>query len=63
MAKNTLVQIEVLKNALESIADGMALTVVRTSRSQNVRASMDFSTGILTGNGWRNAGSFGGMCF
>ena len=50
MAKDTLVQIEVLKNALESIADGMALTVVRTSRSQNVRASMDFSTGILTGN-------------
>ena len=51
MSKNTLVQIEVLKNSLESIADGMALTVVRTSRSQNVRASMDFSTGILTGNG------------
>lgn len=51
MIKNSLVRIEVLKNALESIADGMALTVVRTSRSQNVRASMDFSTGILTGNG------------
>ena len=51
MSNNVLAQIEVLKNSLESIADGMALTVVRTSRSHNVRASMDFSTGILTGNG------------
>ncbi len=45
------VQLEVIKNALESIADGMALTVVRTSRSSVVRTSLDFSTGVLDTNG------------
>ena len=42
---------EVIKNALESIADGMALTVVRTSRSSVVRTSLDFSTAVLDSNG------------
>jgi N-methylhydantoinase B len=42
---------EVVRNALESIADGMALTVVRTSRSSVVRTSLDFSTGVLDSRG------------
>ena len=48
---------EVIKNGLESIADGMALTVVRTSRSSVVRTSLDFSTGVLDsmGNWWDKA--------
>ena len=45
------VRMEVIKNALESIADGMALTVVRTSRSSVVRTSLDFSTGVLDASG------------
>jgi N-methylhydantoinase B len=42
------VQLEIIKNALESIADGMALTVVRTSRSSVVRQALDFSTALLS---------------
>ena len=42
------IQLEVLKNALEGLADGMALTLIRTSRSSVVRSSLDFSTGILS---------------
>ena len=42
------IRMEILKNALESIADGMALTVVRTSRSSVVRQALDFSTGLLS---------------
>ena len=45
------IRMEVVRNALESIADGMALTVVRTSRSSVVRTSLDFSTGVLNGKG------------
>jgi N-methylhydantoinase B len=45
------IRMEVIRNALESIADGMALTVVRTSRSSVVRTSLDFSTGVLGSNG------------
>ncbi len=45
------IRMEVIRNALESIADGMALTVVRTSRSSVVRNSLDFSTGVLDSNG------------
>ena len=44
-------RLEILKNALEGIADGMALTVVRTSRSSVVKTGMDFSTAVLTGRG------------
>ena len=36
------VKLEILKNALESIGDGMALTVVRTSRSTVVRQALDY---------------------
>ncbi|MEC7749702.1 MAG: hydantoinase B/oxoprolinase family protein, partial [Chloroflexota bacterium] len=35
---------EVIKNALMSIADTMALTVVRTARSAVIKHGMDFST-------------------
>ncbi len=45
------IRLEVLKNALEGIADGMALTVVRASRSTIVRVALDFSTGVLSGKG------------
>ena len=45
------IQLEVIRNALESISDGMALTVVRTSRSTIVRTSLDFSTAVLSANG------------
>ena len=48
MAKVTdRIRLEVLKNALEGIADGMALTLIRTSRSSVVRSGLDFSTGVL----------------
>lgn len=43
--------LEILKNALEGIADGMAMTVIRTSRSSLVRQSSDFSTAILSEKG------------
>ena len=45
------IQLEVLKNSLESIADSMALTVVRTSRSSVVKTGMDFSTAVLSPRG------------
>ena len=45
------VKLEILKNALESIGDGMALTVVRTSRSTVVRQALDYSTGVLSSTG------------
>ena len=45
------VMLEVLHNALAGIADGMALTLVRTSRSSIVRQSLDFSTAVLTPKG------------
>ena len=61
------VRLEVIKNALESIADGMAITVVRTSRSSVVRNGLDFSTamlnpkGELVGQGVCQAIHLGGM--
>lgn len=36
--------LEVLHNALAGLADGMALTLIRTSRSSIVRQGLDFST-------------------
>ena len=52
MAKVTdRIRLEVLKNALEGIADGMALTLIRTSRSSVDRSGLDFSTGVLSANG------------
>jgi N-methylhydantoinase B len=43
--------LEIIKNAFESIADGMAVTIVRTSRSSVVRSSLDFSTAVLNHRG------------
>ena len=43
--------LEVLKNAFETIADEMALIVLRTSHSSIVRDSMDFSTAICDAAG------------
>ena len=45
------IRLEVLRNALEGIGDGMAITIVRASRSSVVRSALDFSTGILNSNG------------
>lgn len=42
---------EVVKNALVSVADEMAITIVRTAHSQVVRDNMDFSTAICDANG------------
>jgi len=42
---------EVVKNALESIADEMALTVVRTARSFVLKEAMDFSTALFSAGG------------
>jgi N-methylhydantoinase B len=42
---------EVVKNALRSVADEMAITVVRTAHSQVIRESMDFSTGLCDASG------------
>ncbi|MDX6472577.1 MAG: N-methylhydantoinase, partial [Gaiellaceae bacterium] len=42
---------EILKNAFRSIADEMALTVIRTAHSQVVRDTMDFATVLLGPDG------------
>jgi N-methylhydantoinase B len=42
---------EVVKNGLLSLADELAITVVRTAHSQTVRDVMDFSTAICDRNG------------
>ena len=42
---------EVIKNALMSAADTMALTVVRTARSAVIKHGMDFSTSIFNAEG------------
>ncbi len=47
----TPIELALLKNTLESIVDEMALTVVRTAYSTNLRNSMDFSTGFCDAGG------------
>jgi N-methylhydantoinase B len=42
---------DLIRNALESIVDDMALTIVRTAYSNVVRDNMDFSTGFCDGHG------------
>ena len=42
---------EVIKNALMSTADTMALTVVRTARSAVIKHGMDFSTSLFNAEG------------
>ncbi len=51
MTAYTPIELELLKNTLESIVDEMALTVVRTAYSTNLRNSMDFSTGFCDPGG------------
>ena len=41
------IELELLKNAAESVADQMALTIVRTARSSVAKDSMDFSTSLV----------------
>jgi N-methylhydantoinase B len=43
--------LEIIRNALESIADSMAIALYRTARSAVVRLGWDFSTAILAANG------------
>jgi N-methylhydantoinase B len=45
------IELELLKNAIESIADQMALTIVRTARSSVAKDSMDFSTALVNAQG------------
>lgn len=45
------IEIELLKNRLNTIVDEMSLTMVRTSASQIVRESMDFSTALCDASG------------
>lgn len=45
------IRFELLKNAIASIADEMALTIVRTSYSGVIKSNLDFSTGFADGNG------------
>src|SRR5262249_58908552 len=42
---------ELIKNALASIADEMAVTIVRTARSFVMKEAMDFSTAICNAEG------------
>ena len=45
------VETEILKNALESLVDEMAMTVLRTAYSNNLKNSMDFSTALCQPSG------------
>ncbi|RMF91449.1 MAG: hydantoinase B/oxoprolinase family protein, partial [Nitrospinota bacterium] len=45
------ITLELIKNALQSIVDEMALTVVRTAHSGVIKDVMDFSTGFCTASG------------
>lgn len=51
MAATDPITREVIKNALMSIADSMAWTVLRTARSAVVKDGMDFSTALFTADG------------
>lgn len=50
-AKVDPVTLEILKNALESLADEMALIILRSAYSPIVRDSMDYSTAVCDHNG------------
>ena len=45
------IELGLLKNALESVVDEMALTVVRTAYSTTLKNAMDFSTGLCDPEG------------
>ena len=49
--KADAITLEVVKNALSSIADEMALIILRTAYSSIVRDSMDYSTGLCDRHG------------
>jgi N-methylhydantoinase B len=43
--------LEIIRNALESVADSMAIALYRTARSAVVRLGWDFSTAVLSAKG------------
>lgn len=45
------ITLNLIKNLLESTVDEMALTIVRTAYSSNLKNSMDFSTGFCSRQG------------
>lgn len=45
------ISIELVRRALESLSDDMAITIMRTARSGNAKEQLDFSTGILNERG------------
>lgn len=45
------IQLEILKNALSSIADEMSLTVLRTAHSTIIKDGSDFATALMLPNG------------
>lgn len=45
------IAIELIKNALQSVADDMAVTVARTARSIVVKEALDFSTALFDAKG------------
>ena len=45
------VTFEVIRNALDTLVDEMALTILRTAYSGIVKDAMDFSTGFADRNG------------
>lgn len=45
------IRLEIIRTALESIADTMAIALYRTARSAVVRLGWDFSTAVLTAEG------------
>ena len=51
MAAYDPIELELLKNTLESVVDEMALTVMRTGYSTTLKNSMDFSTGFCAADG------------
>ena len=51
MAKIDPYLLEVLRSAFDTIADNLAITVMRTAYSEIVRESLDFSTALCDGNG------------
>ncbi|MBA2965035.1 MULTISPECIES: hydantoinase B/oxoprolinase family protein [Ramlibacter] len=51
MAKIDPYLLEVLRSAFDTIADNLAITVMRTAYSEIVRESLDFSTALCDANG------------
>lgn len=43
--------LEIIRNALEGLADQMAITIYRTARSPGIRLGWDFSTAVLSAEG------------